>query len=160
MPEGFLDRTKGKGMVIHSWVPQLQVMQHEAVGGFVTHCGWNSILEAVTAGVPMICWPLYAEQRLNKLVVVEEIKIGAVMEGYDEDIVNADQVEAKVRWLMESEGGRIIKERVAMLKDKVAEALREDGSSSKALMQFVTDLRGTNTEEKCKSKRVYLSRRK
>lgn len=52
-----------------------QVLQHEAVGGFVTHCGRNSILEeAATAGVAMICWPLYAEQRLNKALLGEEIQ--------------------------------------------------------------------------------------
>ncbi|KAK4741787.1 hypothetical protein SAY87_025375 [Trapa incisa] len=62
LPDGFLDRTKERGLVVKSWVPQALVLNHGSVGGFVTHCGWNSILESITAGVPMITWPLYAEQ--------------------------------------------------------------------------------------------------
>ena len=62
MPEGFMDRSKDRGMVVKSWAPQVAVLNHPSVGGFVTHCGWNSVLEAVVAGVPMVAWPLYAEQ--------------------------------------------------------------------------------------------------
>ncbi|KAE9598355.1 putative UDP-glucuronosyl/UDP-glucosyltransferase [Lupinus albus] len=54
LPNGFLDRTKNKGIVVRSWVPQVEVLSHESVGGFVSHCGWNSVLEGVVAGVPMI----------------------------------------------------------------------------------------------------------
>ncbi|KAM0835657.1 hypothetical protein ACQ4PT_062804 [Festuca glaucescens] len=55
LPEGFLDRTRGRGMVVSSWAPQVEVLRHPATGAFVTHCGWNSTLEAVAAGVPMVC---------------------------------------------------------------------------------------------------------
>lgn len=65
------------------------------------------------------------------------------MEGYDEEIVKARDAEAKVRWILELEGGRMIKECMVILKDKAAEALKENGSSSKALLQFLTDLRGS-----------------
>ncbi|KAJ1689578.1 hypothetical protein LUZ63_013733 [Rhynchospora breviuscula] len=140
LPEGFLDRTKDRGMVVKSWAPQAQVLQHEAVGGFVSHCGWNSILEAITYGVPVICWPLYAEQRLNKVILVEEIKIAAVMDGYDEGLVQAEEVETKVRWLMESDGGKVLKKRMAAVKEKAAEAFSEGGSSSQAFAQFLRDL--------------------
>ncbi|KAJ3672444.1 hypothetical protein LUZ60_007165 [Juncus effusus] len=142
MPEGFLDRTKDRGMVVKSWAPQFQILQHESVGGFVTHCGWNSILETITAGKPMICWPLYAEQRINKTILTEEFKIGVVMEGYDNEIVEAEEVEKKVRLLMEEEGGKSIKEHVVAVKKKAAEALKEDGSSSYGLLRFLEDLRG------------------
>ncbi|KAK7836185.1 udp-glycosyltransferase 88a1 [Quercus suber] len=63
LPEGFLVRTKERGLVVKSWAPQL--------GGFVTHCGWNSVLEAVCTGMPMVAWPLYTEQRFNRVVWVE-----------------------------------------------------------------------------------------
>ncbi|KAJ3691190.1 hypothetical protein LUZ61_020354 [Rhynchospora tenuis] len=141
LPEGFLDRTKNRGMVVKTWAPQIQVLHHESVGGFVTHCGWNSILEAVTAGKPMVCWPLYAEQRLNKAVLVDhETRLGVAMEGYDSEMVDAEEIEAKIRWLMEGEGSTLLKERIKAMKDKAGESLTETGPSSQAFMQFLMDL--------------------
>lgn len=67
--------------------------------GRVRHAlrGWNSILEGITAGVPLLCWPLYTEQRLNKVLMVEEVRVGVQMAGYDREVVAAE-VQAKVRW--------------------------------------------------------------
>ncbi|KAJ4806369.1 Glycosyltransferase [Rhynchospora pubera] len=141
LPEGFLDRTKDRGMVVKTWAPQIQVLHHESVGGFVTHCGWNSILEAVTAGKPMVCWPLYAEQRLNKAVLVDhETRLGVSVEGYDHEMVDAEEVESKIRWLMEGEGSKLLKESIKAMKDKAGESLTEAGPSSQAFMQFLMDL--------------------
>ncbi|KAJ4806365.1 Glycosyltransferase [Rhynchospora pubera] len=148
LPEGFLNRTKDRGMVVKTWAPQIQVLHHESVGGFVTHCGWNSILEAVTAGKPMVCWPLYAEQRLNKAVLVDhETWLGVVMEGYDRETVVAEEVETKIRWLMEDEGSKLLKERIKEMKDKAGESLRETGPSLLAFVQFLMDLEREKLEE-------------
>ncbi|KAJ3691187.1 hypothetical protein LUZ61_020351 [Rhynchospora tenuis] len=145
LPEGFLNRTKDRGMVVKTWAPQIQVLHHESVGGFVTHCGWNSILEAVTAGKPMVCWPLYAEQWLNKIFLVDhDTRLGVVMEGYDKDMVVAEEIEAKVRWLMEGEGSELLKERAKAMMDKAAESLRITGPSSQAFMQFLIDMEKQN----------------
>jgi hypothetical protein len=140
LPDGFLDRTRGRGLVVTTWAPQVEVLRHPATGAFVTHCGWNSTLEAVTAGVPMVCWPMYAEQRLNKVFVAEGMKLGVVMEGYDEAMVKADEVEAKVRLLMESQQGKELRDRVAVAKDEGAAALETAGSSKAALLDFINNL--------------------
>ncbi|AQL00708.1 Anthocyanidin 5,3-O-glucosyltransferase [Zea mays] len=140
LPDGFLERTRGRGLVLKNWAPQTQVLRHEAVGAFVTHCGWNSVLEAAMSGVPMICWPLYAEQRLNKVHVVEEMKVGVVMEGYDEELVTADEVEAKVRLVMESEEGKKLRERTATAKEMAADAIKQGGSSYVELGEFLKGL--------------------
>ncbi|KAL6618899.1 hypothetical protein ACP70R_034038 [Stipagrostis hirtigluma subsp. patula] len=139
LPAGFLERTRGRGMVVGNWVPQAEVVRHAAVGAFVTHCGWNSTLEAIMAGLPMICWPLYAEQRMNKVFMVEEMKIAVALEGYEE-FVKAEEVDTKVRLVMETEEGRLLRERLMLTKEKALEAIKEGGSSEVAFAEFLTDL--------------------
>lgn len=136
LPEGFLERTGERGMVVKSWAPQAEVLQHGAVGAFVTHCGWNSVLEAVVAGVPMAAWPLYAEQRLNKVVLVE-MGLGVEMRGYKSGLVAAAEVEEKVRLLLEAERGRELRARMERVKLTAEAALAEGGSSSVAFAELV-----------------------
>ncbi|KAJ1285267.1 hypothetical protein BS78_03G267200 [Paspalum vaginatum] len=140
LPDGFLERTKDRGLVLRSWAPQVDVLGHRATGAFVTHCGWNSTLEGITAGLPLLCWPLYAEQRMNKVFIVEEMKLGVEMRGYDKEMVVAEEVETKIKWVMVSEDGRALRERVLAVKDRAAEALKEGGSSYAAFIEFLKDL--------------------
>ena len=73
LPEGFVERTKDVGLLVPSWAPQIKVLAHEATGGFLVHCGWNSVLESLAYGVPMLAWPLYAEQRQNAVMLTEGV---------------------------------------------------------------------------------------
>nr|BBN60752.1 UDP-glycosyltransferase 88A19 [Glycyrrhiza uralensis] len=140
-PEGFLERTKERGLVVKRWAPQARVLSHDSVGGFVSHCGWNSVLEAVCAGVPMIGWPLYAEQRYNRVVLVEEIGIALWMhESNESGFVAASEVEERVRELMESEKGELVRKRVNVARDEARAALSEDGSSHLALAKLLKSL--------------------
>ncbi|KAG2591010.1 UDP-glycosyltransferase 88A1-like [Panicum virgatum] len=143
LPEGFLARTKDRGLVVKSWAPQRDVLAHAAVGGFVTHCGWNSVLEAVMAGVPMLAWPLYAEQRMNRVFLEEEMRLAVAVEGYDSEsgLVAAEEVAAKVRWLMESDGGRALRERTLAAMRQAHDALRQGGESEAALAGLVDEWR-------------------
>ncbi|XP_057453826.1 UDP-glycosyltransferase 88F5-like isoform X2 [Lotus japonicus] len=138
LPSGFIERTKERGLVLMSWAPQVEVLTHESVGGFVTHCGWNSGLEAVVAGVPMIAWPLYAEQHVNRNVMVEDMKVAVGVEQREEDgFVSGEELEMRVKELMESERGREIKERSLKIRDMALAALGEFGSSTNALANLV-----------------------
>ncbi|XP_066338075.1 anthocyanidin 5,3-O-glucosyltransferase-like [Miscanthus floridulus] len=140
LPDGFLERTTGRGLVFKCWAPQVDVLRHRAAGAFMTHCGWNSTLEGITAGLPLLCWPMYAEQKMNKVFIVQEMKLGVEMRGYDGEVVAADQVETKIRWVMESEGGRALRERAAAAKDAAAKAIQEGGSSHADFVRFLQDL--------------------
>ncbi|CAL9063795.1 unnamed protein product, partial [Musa banksii] len=142
LPEGFLERTRERGLVVKSWAPQVEVLSHDSVGGFVTHCGWNSVLEAIVAEVPMVGWPLYAEQKMNKVFLTEEMRLAVAMDGYEGELVSAEEVEAKVRWLMESEAGRQLRARTAAMKERAVEAVKEGGSSHSALAKLVEQLKG------------------
>ncbi|KAL5984753.1 hypothetical protein ACLOJK_041375 [Asimina triloba] len=141
LPEGFLERTKERGMVVKSWAPQLAVLNHESVGGFVTHCGWNSVLEAVCAGVPMVAWPLYAEQHLNRCFLVEEMKMALALEVEEESgLVRSDELEKRVRELMESEEGRALSARMLETKETAEAAWKEGTGTSYAAMDELAQL--------------------
>ncbi|TKY69965.1 7-deoxyloganetic acid glucosyltransferase [Spatholobus suberectus] len=78
------------------WAPQEEVLAHKAIGGFLTHSGWNSTLESVVAGVPMICWPYFADQQINSRFVSEVWKLGLDMK----DVCDRHVVEKMVNDLM------------------------------------------------------------
>ncbi|XP_047071469.1 anthocyanidin 5,3-O-glucosyltransferase-like [Lolium rigidum] len=146
LPAGFLERTRNSGMVLGSWVPQAEVVRHEAVGAFVTHCGWNSTLEAIMSGLPMVCWPLYAEQALNKVFMVEEMKIAVALEGYEKGMVKAEELEAKLRLVMETEEGRKLRDMLVVAKKMALDATGEGGSSQAAFAEFLKDLENSTME--------------
>uniref|UniRef100_A0A5K0XKK1 Glycosyltransferase n=1 Tax=Nymphaea colorata TaxID=210225 RepID=A0A5K0XKK1_9MAGN len=133
LPDGFLERTKNLGMVWTESTPQISILAHPAVGGFVTHCGWNSVMETIWFGVPMVGWPLYAEQRLNAFVLAKELGIlcGRLKKEEDDDeaLVEAKVVGEAVRKLMEEEEGRRAREKTLRMKELARKAVEEGGSS-------------------------------
>ncbi|TKY68845.1 UDP-glycosyltransferase 72B1 [Spatholobus suberectus] len=136
LPCGFLERTKEQGMVIPSWAPQVQVLSHSSVGGFLTHCGWNSTLESVLKGVPLITWPLFAEQRMNAVVLSEGLKVGLRPRVSENGLVERAEIVEVIKCLMEGEEGGKMRERMKELKEAATNALKEDGSSTKTLSQL------------------------
>ncbi|PKA64549.1 UDP-glycosyltransferase 73C4 [Apostasia shenzhenica] len=151
--EGFEERTKGRGLLIRGWAPQAVILAHPAVGGFMTHCGWNSTLEAVAAGVPMVTWPRFGDQFLNEKLVVEVLQIGVpvgarlptlfVDEMSQEAQVKGEQVgEAVVRVMAGGMEGEEMRRRARGLGEKARRTMEEGGSSCENLkrMMEVADL--------------------
>ncbi|WJX66101.1 hypothetical protein P8452_50691 [Trifolium repens] len=129
LPEGFLERTKEKGLVVRNWASQGAILRHHSIGGFVTHCGWNSVLEAVCEGVPMITWPLYAEQKLNRVILVQERKMALELIESKDGFVSGTELAERVKELMESEKGKAIRETILKMKKSAMEARGGGGSS-------------------------------
>lgn len=145
LPPGFLERTSGIGKVI-GWAPQVAVLSHHAVGGFVSHCGWNSILESVWFGVPVATWPLYAEQQLNAFEMVNELEMAVdICIDYEHHafsknkvIIEAKIMESKIREVMKD--GSDIRKRVAEIKGQSRAAMAVNGSSYSNLNRLIEDI--------------------
>ncbi|KAJ4705638.1 Glycosyltransferase [Melia azedarach] len=141
LPRGFLERTKGKGYLC-GWGPQKEVLAHKAIGGFVSHCGWNSILESLWFGVPVVTWPIYAEQQINAFQMVKDLGLAVEMRlDYRMDggeLVQADEIVRAIEWVMD--GGDEVRKRVKEASEKSRSALMDGGSSFDAYGRLIEDV--------------------
>ena len=128
--------TEEKGCFVE-WVNQPEILAHEAVGAFLTHSGWNSTLEGICAGVPMICWPFFFDQTVNSRFVSHVWKIGLDMK----DTCDRETVATMVKKAMEGESAEEMRKNVARLKEVVNRSLEEGGSSRIQLDRLVQDIR-------------------
>lgn len=120
----FLEESKDRGLLV-SWCDQDQVLAHKAVGAFLTHCGWNSMMESVCCGVPVICWPFFADQQTNCRYSCTKWGIGVEI---DHD-VRRDEVAELVKGMMEGEKGKRMRLRAQEWK-RIAEAATDVGGVS------------------------------
>ncbi|EOY15969.1 UDP-glucosyl transferase 85A2 [Theobroma cacao] len=136
VPAEFVAETKDRGLMA-TWCPQEQVLSHPSVGGFLTHSGWNSTIESISGGVPMICWPFFAEQQTNCRYSCTKWGIGMEINSD----VKRDEVEGLVRELMEGEKGKEMKKKALEWKRKAEEATGSSkGSSYKNLDQMINQV--------------------
>ncbi|XP_010913579.2 UDP-glycosyltransferase 90A1 [Elaeis guineensis] len=107
--QGFEERVMDRGRVVRGWVNQMEILHHGSVQGFISHCGWNSVMESVSAGVPILAWPLMAEQKLNAKFVVDELKLGLRVRpsgGTPNGLVMSEEIERSARELLVGEKGK------------------------------------------------------
>ncbi|KVH89994.1 hydroquinone glucosyltransferase-like [Cynara cardunculus var. scolymus] len=140
LPDGFLDRVKDHGLVVSTWAPQVEILGHGSTGGFLTHCGWNSILESIVNGVVMIAWPLFADQKMNAVNLTDSLGVGCRVKVGENGLVARDEIEKCIRSLMEGEDGRKMRVKMEQLKEGVAMALSQDGSSTTSLLDMAKKL--------------------
>ncbi|KAA8531827.1 hypothetical protein F0562_006456 [Nyssa sinensis] len=138
LPNGFLARTLKVGLVVPVWAPQTEILAHPSVGGYLSHCGWNSTIESIVNGVPLIAWPLYAEQNMNATMLVEAgVAIRSKLLPSTE-VVMREEIEKMVRRIMVKDGNEI-RARVEKLKDSAEKALSKGGSSYNSLSQVAKE---------------------
>ncbi|PON36936.1 UDP-glucuronosyl/UDP-glucosyltransferase [Parasponia andersonii] len=144
LPNGFLERTAKMGLVC-GWVSQMTILSHQAIGGFVSHCGWNSTLESLWCGVGIATWPIYAEQHMNAFQMVKELGLSVEirLDYWDgTDLVSAEEVETGIKTLME--GDDMLRAKVKGMREKCRMALTENGSSYESLGALVEELIANN----------------
>jgi UDP:flavonoid glycosyltransferase YjiC (YdhE family) len=135
LPSGFLESLNGMGHIV-KWAPQKEVLAHQAVGVFWTHSGWNSTLESICEGVPMICIPFSADQMVNARYVSDVWKIGLRLELG----INKGEIDRAIRRLMKEKEGEAIRGRVSKLKDMANLCLKQGGSSYQSLDGLVNHI--------------------
>ncbi|XP_027924092.1 UDP-glycosyltransferase 83A1-like [Vigna unguiculata] len=126
-----------KGKIV-SWAPQQKVLSHPAIACFVTHCGWNSTMEGLSNGVPLLCWPYYGDQLYNERHICDELKVGL---GFDKDhngLVSRKELKTKVEQIFNDEK---IKSRSVALKGKVMKNVAKGGTSYENLEKFVKEIK-------------------
>ncbi|XP_019099666.1 PREDICTED: UDP-glycosyltransferase 76E12-like [Camelina sativa] len=136
LPEEFSKTVSDRGYIV-KWAPQKKVLAHHAIGGFWSHCGWNSTLESISEGVPMICWPSTSDQKVNARYVECVWKTGIQVEGE----LDRGVVERAVKRLMVDEEGEDMRKIAFSLKEQLRASVRSGGSSHSSLEEFVRLMR-------------------
>ncbi|MCO5577352.1 hypothetical protein L7F22_031181 [Adiantum nelumboides] len=139
-PKKFVEATKGRSCFV-GWAPQTRVLSHSSVGGFLTHCGWNSTIEAIAAGVPMLCWPYLCDQHTNAKFIGEVWEVGLRFEcavGQGSSLVGREEVMRVVCNLMnQGEEGTLLHKRSMLLRRAALCSLQANGSFNCQLQAFV-----------------------
>ncbi|XVF77136.1 hypothetical protein PTKIN_Ptkin14bG0016600 [Pterospermum kingtungense] len=125
LPPGFTERTSSKGKIV-PWAPQQKILQHSSVGVSVTHGGWNSILESIIGGVPMICRPFFGDHKLNTRTVEVVWGFGLGLEG---GTITKEGTKEALKLILSTEEGKKMRERIAIQKELVHKAVQPNGSS-------------------------------
>nr|AFJ53012.1 UDP-glycosyltransferase 1 [Linum usitatissimum] len=137
---GFREEVSDRAMIV-GWCNQKEVLAHTAIGGFLTHCGWNSVLESTWCGVSMLCFPLFVDQFTNRKLVMDDWKVGINL--VDRAIVTKEEVLKNVSRLMVGKTRDELQEKIKVVKKILVDALEPSGSSEQNLARFVRELKDT-----------------
>ncbi|KAL3829254.1 hypothetical protein ACJIZ3_018056 [Penstemon smallii] len=147
LPKGFEERMANtkQGLIIHKWAPQLEILCHKSTGAFLSHCGWNSTMESLSQGVPIIGWPLAAEQGYNSKMLMEEMGVCVELTRGVQSSISRDGVKKVIEMVMgEGSKGEEMKKKAGEIGELIRGAVIEEGShkgsSLKAMDEFVNAL--------------------
>ncbi|XP_071732976.1 zeatin O-glucosyltransferase-like [Rutidosis leptorrhynchoides] len=142
LPKGFKDRVGERGLVVVDWVSQLEILGHPSTGGFMSHCGWNSCMESMTMGVPVVAWPMHSDQPRNAMLLTKVLNVGIYVRDWPQrnELVSSRVVEEVVRRLMVEEEGVEIRQRAEELSCKVRQSMVDGGVTRLELDSFVAHI--------------------
>ncbi|KAG8036280.1 hypothetical protein GUJ93_ZPchr0740g38047 [Zizania palustris] len=135
----FRAETEGTGVVITGWAPQLEILAHGATAAFLSHCGWNSTMESLSHGKPILAWPMHSDQPLDAELVCKYLKAGLLVRPWEKhsEVIRAAAIQEVIEEAMISESGMAIRQRAKVLGEAVRASLADGGSSRKDLDDFV-----------------------
>ncbi|KAJ6804413.1 putative cis-zeatin O-glucosyltransferase [Iris pallida] len=143
LPAGFEERVEGRGMVVRGWAPQLPILAHPSTGGFMSHCGWNSCMESLSMGVPIVAWPVHSDQPRNAAMVTEYLRTGVAVREWarHRDPVSSEAIEKAIGKVMVvqccEEEGKEMRKRARLLGEAIRLSVAEGGSSRADMDSFV-----------------------
>ncbi|KAJ6851518.1 cis-zeatin O-glucosyltransferase 1 [Iris pallida] len=143
LPAGFEERVKGRGVVVRGWAPQLPILAHPSTGGFMSHCGWNSCMESLSMGVPIVAWPVHSDQPRNAVMVTEYLRTGVAVREWarHRDPVSSEAIEKAIGKVMMvqccDEEGKEMRKRARLLGEAIRLCVAEGGSSRADMDSFV-----------------------
>ncbi|XP_059644232.1 probable UDP-glucosyl transferase 73B6 [Cornus florida] len=142
-PDGWAERVKERGLIVRNWAEQRRILAHPSTGGFLSHCGWNSALESLSLGVPLLAWSMGAEQQLNAKFVAVGLGVGLLIPHGSEGgsmTVGCDVICNGVKKLMNGGEGKKARERAQALQKMARQAVEKGGSSDKKLNELIKSL--------------------
>lgn len=156
LPVGFLEETKDQGLVV-PWCPQTMVLTHPSISCFLSHCGWNSTLETIAAGVPVIAYPQWTDQPTNAKLIVDVLRIGVRLRPNQDGIVTNEEVEKSIEEITVGPRAEEVKKTAAELKQLAQKAVVKGGSSDSNIQWFVDEIKGNSITDPSRSTAVQLN---
>ncbi|TVU30731.1 hypothetical protein EJB05_22366, partial [Eragrostis curvula] len=138
-PDGFLETVAKRGKIV-SWSPQHKVLAHPAISCFVSHCGWNSVMEGVRNGLPFLTWPYFADQFINESYVCDVWKTGLrLLKDDDSGLVTSSHIATQLEKLLND---AITTSRAFELQQVAFKSISKDGTSQQNLETLINTMRG------------------
>ncbi|PIA27065.1 hypothetical protein AQUCO_08300035v1 [Aquilegia coerulea] len=139
LPTGFIEDVEGQGLVVR-WCPQTKVLIHPAISCFITHCGWNSTLEVVASGVPVIGFPQWSDQPTNAKLITDVFQTGIRFRPDHDGLVNEEEVERCITEIFDGPKAEEYRRRGLELKEAARKAVMDGGSSDRYIQMFIDEL--------------------
>ncbi|WCJ35766.1 UDP-Glycosyltransferase superfamily protein [Euphorbia peplus] len=140
LPDGFEERVRDRGRVIRGWAPQVGLLGHRAVGGFLSHCGWNSVLEGIVSGVVILAWPMEADQFVNEKLLVNDLGVAVRICKGGDTVPDSDESGRVIGEVMNGDVHDEKKKKAEGLKREVVAAVERGGRSLGELEELVNEL--------------------
>jgi cis-zeatin O-glucosyltransferase len=138
----FTEQTEGRGVVITGWAPQLEILAHSATVAFLSHCGWNSTVESMSHGKPILAWPMHSDQPLNAELVCKHLEAGILVRPMEKqrEVIPRAAIREAIEKVMVSDEGRQIQQRALALGEAVRSSAAVGGASRRDLEDFIAHI--------------------